>query len=1351
MPVIRNSNQIILDLLDLLRTSQPNLDTKPGTVSRDLFIEGPSNIISSLYEELSVVSNLQSLKSISGSDIDKLARNYGIVRRSATPSSGTAIFTFNSLVSDSSISKGITVYSKNGVTFSVLTSVAILVSNSNFYKSIAQKYKDELEFIGITDQYAVEVTVQANISGTQGNIGKYYLNRTDALGVNNVTNVADFRGGQNQESDSALKNRMLAVFSGSNTGTELGYKNTALSTDGVIDALVVKPGDVLMTRDGTVVQSNPDGTAVILSEGTGGKVDIIILGFNLQESLDTFVYTDKSNFNDPTHVKNNFVLGQISGDENKTISRKRVDNINNDTVPNQPVSSILEVEGSLSGANFTEKTSDQYGRVSGNYELIKDSTVYAGSPWGRDTFHWISNKVSDFEEDRVKGTFNSQDFLTYSDVISIQKLQQNVSILNENSKVTSDKTIIQLLHTPSTNVTRVLNATTGERYLISNQNVDGTTSINTTGRVKISGNSYPSTNDVLQVDYEWVIDYDPYSDYDGKLLSNNIREIGDSVDWSYSSIVRSEVLKFVKKNVTDNYLTASTELSISSVASVNKFSLFIGSVGKFTSGPFFERKYVLLKELVTPISTVQHVYLKNTLQELYKTAQADYDIVIDSVVVDIYNRYNVYIVLPTDTFAEVGQFVDVIADSEDVYNASSVGNFNNNQVYIPEENITTSTGEILLEVNYIANSSDLLTTAITSLPLSRFGNGFINSNSGFSSAINNNLIATNLVVSINGSNQLYVELPIKNTDYLLEASDVLAIIRSTDGYVAWDKYYPATVGAVSIGLSNNYQLFLATTLNQNDRVFVIYEKKDLTKFQQTVFDSNIIRTKPTQLLTTYVGATEYFYVNMDDYFNDTNLTFDIVDPITNLSYLVSPLTDGYINFVDNYHSFIFGSSSFLFNSLSNIESKKLVISDSAFHDNNGTFDISDLSPSNTIRGSNYLKFISKSQINVFRVADGKDLWSDSCTIDYANNRLLIPKSTLATIQDYVFVVFSNQKCLKQTPTRLALNISDQVTNSGTISVQGNTVTIVKDAIVDVINSGLTINLSKLAGSGSKLIRVCKIEKVTTVSQYNNEVISSICSYDLTNCKIADNKVYYNESYLDQGLPYFSITLASTDNNIANTPNIGDKLRVTLYYTVENDIESINFSKNGTLYTNKRFLTVNKLFVSSGFTNSTATKILLTTFNQPSYSGRYRVTYDYTAPKQNERITIRYNYNKLIADVTFNVENTRPINADVLVKQANELSVDVTMYIVVSDQYKTTSTTVAQNVTDAIIAALNTGVLGGVIDSSDFINQAYSIAGVDRARITYFNKSNNTGSLLSITAQNNEYFSPGSVVVNVESR
>jgi hypothetical protein len=42
MVTIRSANEIIQNLRDWFKLAQPDLDTKPGTVARDLFIDAPS-------------------------------------------------------------------------------------------------------------------------------------------------------------------------------------------------------------------------------------------------------------------------------------------------------------------------------------------------------------------------------------------------------------------------------------------------------------------------------------------------------------------------------------------------------------------------------------------------------------------------------------------------------------------------------------------------------------------------------------------------------------------------------------------------------------------------------------------------------------------------------------------------------------------------------------------------------------------------------------------------------------------------------------------------------------------------------------------------------------------------------------------------------------------------------------------------------------------------------------------------------------------------------------------------------------------------------------------------------------
>jgi hypothetical protein len=83
--------------------------------------------------------------------------------------------------------------------------------------------------------------------------------------------------------------------------------------------------------------------------------------------------------------------------------------------------------------------------------------------------------------------------------------------------------------------------TTGERYVIEDQNPDGTAGeINETGRIIISGNTLPITTDVLQVDYIWIKSFDKVFDFDNLKDYNKNRTAQDSVDWSFGNLVVNE-------------------------------------------------------------------------------------------------------------------------------------------------------------------------------------------------------------------------------------------------------------------------------------------------------------------------------------------------------------------------------------------------------------------------------------------------------------------------------------------------------------------------------------------------------------------------------------------------------------------------------------------------------------------------------------------------------------------------------------------------------------------------------------------------------------------------------------------
>lgn len=1382
MANIRSVNEIIQNLMDFFKLAQPSLDTKLGSCARDLFVEGPASMLSLLYDELQGISNKQSLRLSIGTDLDKLGKNFGLVRKQSTSSTGVALLTFASLNSTINVNAGAPTYTTGGLGFTVITGFSLVPSNINYYRSTATKFAAQLAYIGITDQYAVEATVTASAPGSAGNIGQYTLSSENIAGISNVTNIAAFSGGSDQETDAAFRSRILATFSGSSVGTALGYLNAALSVTGVQDAVVIGPGDPLMTRDGTVSEL-VNGVLTVVSPGSGGKVDIVVLGTNDVSNTDTFIYQDKSNDNDPTNSLNNFVLGQIPSNANLSISQKRVTDIQAGQVPAQPVDAITQVTGSNSSSNFVEYSVDGYGRGSGNYKLIKDTGVYGGSPFGFDTFAWTSNQI-EYQEDLIKGLSNGQDGTTFTGVLQITDAQQQLSITNENSTVTTDRTIIQLLHTPATNVTRVFNVNTGERYLIINQNYDATSPYNNTGRIQISGNTLPSPSDTLQVDYTWVIDYDRYSDFDGLVNTNNPRSVTDSIDWGYSSIIKDELVNF-SLSAGNNFFVGTASHPIDTMFSASTFLQIDGYVQLVTSGVFVGRYSVTLYNLAISTISIDSVTWNNSNVELYDTAQANGYFSSRSEIVGLKIYYNTTIILPSDTIAQLNDKVTVYINTTNVYSSNvAQGSSNGTQITIPSSliNLTTdgylyNNDSIGLRITYIASVSDLFSAVNTFLPASRVGNGYsLNNNNGFNNfSIINISRRENQSVQKNLSNQFYIELNLPVSDYTLMPSQILSIVRLSDHKELWNFENLGSVITAPAETNPNYQLILDGYNSPiiNDKVLVIYYATDIRRFQPFSFSNQIIKTDIVPLTTIVpFDGKNYFAIPLTNFTNHPlsltpNITFEIID-YNNDGYYFSG-TDGYL--ITSGNGATLSSLSVNFDTLTDLLNKRVKITDLLYPNNDGYFDIQ-INPSgynastNTITLVRSFDHITVDQISIIRVLDGQELWNYSGTIDLVNNRLLIPQTSNAVLGDYVFAMFFNFKGLRKCPTRLIGTTLDTNLNTGIITIVGTTMYLAQDVIFTATATGLqqtlqpalqnVLGLSSSANipSNIKLAKVVNIAKVITYATGSNIVLETPVIYDVVNTTIANN-LYFSDTMLSNtSLDNFTFILPKTANNILsgatnNQPTLGDQIQVTFYYTVDNDYENLQYTKIGSLYTNKKFALIDQIYVSSGFKSSQSTRFTATSFTKPSTGARYTIYYDYIAPKQNERILIQYNYNQLIGNTTFVIEANRPINADVLVRAAKVVEIDLTMNVVIDPLFLTTQTTVLQNLRNQLIAALTSTTLGPEIDQITLINIAQGVQGIDRARILLFNIDGQPGQVLTIKANKDQYFKANNITINME--
>ncbi len=689
MARIKSLEEIVLSMLDFIRLAQPDANLNPGSVIRDTMVDMPATAISQLYDELRAASGFQAILAATGSELDKIARNYSISRNTGSPARGVAVLTTNNLEANISIPNGTFFISRNGQKFRTLSDTLMDAARPNIYRSNAVRLANDLQMIGILDQFAVEVSVQAISPGVAGRISKYQLLSHGIPGISNITNISSFTGGSSIESDDQFRNRILSIFRGANTGTETAYLGAVNADNRVISSAVIGPGNPLMTRDGTVTVEDEYGNITIISSGTGGKADILVQGSEILRNTESFIFNDRSGTENPSDPINDQVLGLRGEDSDLDMAQRRRNAVESGSFPYQPVDSVVTLSGSLSGANFVQAYIDEAGVERGNFKLIKDDGAFRGSPFGFDRLHFISNEIDLQSEQVSKPQLGSKDPLNFTDVTHIDSIFQNISVVRE--VATTDpvnRQFVTVRHTPVLAVDRVTNATTGERYRIISQNPDGTGTLNTTGRIQIAGATLPRSTDIIEVSYTWQAQFDKYVDYDNLMDANRSRTAIDSVDWGYSARVELEETATVY-SIADGYHVLTT-YPINRVTNVYTYTreTVNRSGGK-----------LILAESILDILSV----LDADGREVFFTAAGNGSFSGSS------------ITLPTDSLLLEGEPATVTYNTTDVFSPDNedLGSFTGNKILLSSD-IGISTPVL---VDYVAAHQELLpNTALSSLP-----------------------------------------------------------------------------------------------------------------------------------------------------------------------------------------------------------------------------------------------------------------------------------------------------------------------------------------------------------------------------------------------------------------------------------------------------------------------------------------------------------------------------------------------------------------------------------------------------------------------------------------------------------
>jgi hypothetical protein len=269
-----------------------------------------------------------------------------------------------------------------------------------------------------------------------------------------------------------------------------------------------------------------------------------------------------------------------------------------------------------------------------------------------------------------------------------------------------------------------------------------------------------------------------------------------------------------------------------------------------------------------------------------------------------------------------------------------------------------------------------------------------------------------------------------------------------------------------------------------------------------------------------------------------------------------------------------------------------------------------------------------------------------------------------------------------------------------------------------------------------------------------EVVDTEEVFDLSGYSLLENTYDFNSAQKNSSLKSYQFTLPSSSTNISIALTSGQQIKITLLLFNNTGFEELYFGEDGTVYTDKVFGRINTVSVSSGLRSAIGVlvgSISINVKNQPDDNNTYFADYNFKAPKEGERLTVRYNHNRLITTVTTSLEEVRSITADVLVKEGFNLAVDVSGQILINENASNSSSTIRENVENAVVNLLNSSTFGTTIDYSDIISVAAAISGVDSVNVSLFNEANQKGRRTYIKALDNQVITANSVSFEVISR
>lgn len=355
-----------------------SIDVKPGTVTRDIHINPPSDEFARLYviqnfihtsqsfltllafddangdgESDSVNSsqdklrlkeallitdeNIDQVQDLIDDSFTKLAGNVNTSRQTSRKSIGQALFytrktpTKDVVINAGGVIETISDENTSPVQFTILADFIMKVADlESYYNPTMGRYETTLD-------------IQALVSGGEGNIdaNKIRLVVSGVDSVFGVDNPNETEFGQDIESNASLAQRSLLAFVSVDSGTEAGYLATTLGTPNTQRTRIISAGETLMQRD-------LDPLRLV---HTFGMVDIYLQGSSQATVTENFGFTYATKKGTSCLIQSVDFFHFKVVDEDLNISK--------------PVFQVLEVKNVTKSTNYDTS----------GYEIIGDGDV----------------------------------------------------------------------------------------------------------------------------------------------------------------------------------------------------------------------------------------------------------------------------------------------------------------------------------------------------------------------------------------------------------------------------------------------------------------------------------------------------------------------------------------------------------------------------------------------------------------------------------------------------------------------------------------------------------------------------------------------------------------------------------------------------------------------------------------------------------------------------------------------------------------------------------------------------------------------------------------------------------------